>query len=250
MNTVYSFCRITDDIVDNDEMSGEEKQNQLNSWKKDFSKALDKRSDNSLLCELNNCIEQFEIPHKPFFDLIDGMELDLNKNRYSTFEELKEYCYKVASTVGLMTIPVFGYKNKSTEEYAINLGIALQLTNIIRDVKADALRGRIYLPTEDLEKFNYSEQELFDGIYNDNFIELMKFQSDRARKFYRLADNHLLPEDKSSMFTARAMEYIYCRLLDKIAQENFNIFEKKIRVSMFNKLFISLSVWLKYKLFT
>ena len=91
------------------------------------------------LNELKKCIEEFNIPHEPFFDLIEGMEIDLNKNRFQTFDELKEYCYKVASTVGLMTIPVFGYKNKTTEEYAINLGIALQLTNIIRDVKTDSL---------------------------------------------------------------------------------------------------------------
>lgn len=250
MNTIYSFCRITDDIVDDNNMSREQKQLKLDEWKNSLSNAFNKKSENELFIELNDCIEEFNIPQKPFFDLIDGMEMDLNKSRYSTFEELKEYCYKVASTVGLMTIPVFGFKNKLTKEYAINLGIALQLTNILRDIKTDAQSGRIYLPAEDLERFNYSEQELLTSTYNENFIELMKFQSDRAREFYQLANNNLFPEDKSSMFTARAMQYIYYRLLDKIEQEHFNVFEDKIRVSTFNKLFISLSVWIKYKLFT
>jgi phytoene synthase len=176
------------------------------------------------------------------------MELDLNQSRYQTFDELKDYCYKVASTVGLMTIPVFGYKNKSTEEYAVNLGIALQLTNIIRDVKTDAERGRIYLPLNDLKKFNYSEAELFDNVYNENFVNLMKFESEQARKYYSLADNKLQREDRSSLFTARAMEYIYYRLLDKIELAEFNVFKEKIRVSNINKLFISSAVWLKYKL--
>ncbi len=176
------------------------------------------------------------------------MELDLNRNRYQTFDELKDYCYKVASTVGLMTIPVFGYKNKSTEEYAINLGIALQLTNIIRDVKTDAGRGRIYLPLDDLERFQYTEAELIDNVYNENFINLMKYQSEIARRFYTLAGNKLQREDRSSLFTARAMEYIYYRLLDRIEEEEFNVFKEKIRVSNINKLFISSAVWLKYKL--
>lgn len=250
MNTIYSFCRITDDIVDDNNMSREQKQLKLDEWKNSLSNAFNKKSENELFAELNDCVEEFNIPQRPFFDLIDGMEMDLNKSRYSTFEELKEYCYKVASTVGLMTIPVFGFKNKLTKEYAINLGIALQLTNILRDIKTDAQSGRIYLPAEDLERFNYSEQELLTNTYNENFIELMKFQSERAREFYQHANNNLFPEDKSSMFTARSMQYIYYRLLDKIEQEHFNVFEDKIRVSTFNKLFISLSVWIKYKLFT
>lgn len=176
------------------------------------------------------------------------MELDLNKNRYKTFDELKDYCYKVASTVGLMTIPVFGYKNKTTEEYAVNLGIALQLTNIIRDVKTDAERGRIYLPLNDLENFKYTENELFDNVYNENFINLIKFEIEQAKKYYSLADKKLHREDKSTLFTARAMEYIYYRLLDKIEQAEFNVFKEKIRVSNIDKLFISSAVWLKYKL--
>jgi 15-cis-phytoene synthase len=250
MNAVYAFCRQADDIVDDESATIKNKQIRLDNYRAELSEALSKGSKNSLFQELNTYITQFSIPKEPFFDLIDGMEIDISKNRYETFDDLKNYCYKVASTVGLMTIPIFGYKNRLTKEYAINLGIALQLTNIIRDVKTDALIGRIYLPLEDLKLFGYSEQDLFNNLYNDKFIDLMNYQSNRAREFYRLADRNLLPEDKSPMFTARAMQYIYYRLLDKIEQENFNIFDKKIRVSTFNKLFIALSVWLKYKMFS
>ncbi len=249
MNVVYAFCRKTDDIVDNEEYEVEQKKIQLQDWRNELEKAFNNKSDNKLLTELKKNVDLFSIPQQPFFDLIDGVGMDLTKNRYETFDELKEYCYKVASTVGLMTIHIFGYKNKNTIDYAINLGIALQLTNIIRDVKVDGKNDRIYLPLEDLNKFTYSQINLFSNVYNENFVELMKFQTERAREFYSIADNKLNDEDKSSMFTARAMEYIYYRLLDKIEQNNYNVFDKKIRVSIFNKLFISIAVWIKYKLF-
>lgn len=241
---------MTDDIVDDESLTKVIKQENLDKWREDLTKSFNGGSDNELLNELNNCVKEFKIPKEPFFELIDGMEIDLNKDRFNTFDELKEYCYKVASTVGLMTIPIFGYKNKSTIDYAKNLGIALQITNIMRDVKTDSIRGRIYLPLEDLKKYEYPESDLFNGEYNENFVELMKFQAQRAREFYKKADSNLFSEDKSSMFTARAMQYIYFRLLDKIENEKFNVFRQKIRVSTFNKLFIAFSVWLKYKLFT
>lgn len=247
MNTIYAFCRKTDDIADDESITRETKQRKLNKWRENLQDALNNNSEIELLNELYKCILEFNIPQEPFFQLIEGMELDLIKDRFSSFKELEEYCYKAASTVGLMTIPVFGYKHNSAKEYAINLGLALQLTNIIRDVKTDSLRGRIYLPLEDLEQFGYSEEELFNGSYNEQFIELMKFQTKRARFYYNKANENLNPEDKKSMFTARAMQYIYSRLLDKIEQENFNVFEKKIRVSNFNKIFIAFSVWVKYK---
>lgn len=248
MNSVYAFCRKTDDIVDSEHETKFVKQEKLDRWRENFEKSLSNNSDNENLNELNYYIKHFKIPTKPFFDLIEGMEIDLNKNRYSTFEELKEYCYKAASTVGLMTIPILGYKNPKTVDYAINLGIALQLTNIIRDVKTDALRNRVYLPQEDLQKFNYSEQEIFTNTYNQNFIDLMNFQAERARNFYKEANKNITKEDKSNLFTAKAMEYIYFRLLDKIEEDNFNVYDKKIKVSFFNKILISLFVWFKYKI--
>ncbi len=248
MNTVYAYCRTTDDIVDREDETIRDKEATLNDWEKELKLALDDKSNISLLNELNKQKEKFNIPTQPFFDLLKGMRMDLTKKRYATFEELKKYCYKVASTVGLMTIPIFGYKNKVTIEYAKNLGIALQLTNIIRDVKIDAEQDRIYIPEEDLQKFNYTEKELLNNIYNDNFINLMKFQADRAKSFYKKANANLADEDKGALFAARAMQHIYERLLQKIEAENYNVFKKKIKVSKRNKIFISLGVWAKYKL--
>ncbi|MBK8945722.1 MAG: presqualene diphosphate synthase HpnD [Ignavibacteriae bacterium] len=249
IKSIYAFCRMTDDIVDNSKESKEQKIANLKIWKNDFEKSLNGKSENPLLIELYNVIKFYKIPTQPFFDLIDGVEMDLEKNRFENFEELKKYCYNVASTVGLMTIPIFGYKNSTTEKFAVNLGIALQLTNIIRDVNVDVKNDRIYLPKEDLEKFNYSEFDLMNSVYNENFCDLMKFEAERAREFYRDGDKYLSKEDKSNMFTARAMEYIYLRLLDKIEIENFNVFSKKISVSNFNKIFIALFVFIKYKTF-
>ena len=239
---------MTDDIVDDENTTTQNKLTSLNLWRKELSKAFENNSESDFFLELKEYVDEFNIPHKPFFDLIEGMEIDLKKNRFKDFEELKDYCYKVASTVGLMTIPIFGYKNENTVKYAINLGIALQLTNIIRDIKTDSFRNRIYIPLEDLEKYFYSEEDLFNQLYNQEFVNLMKFQAERAREFYLNADRFLTDEDKPSMFTARAMQYIYFRLLDKIEQEDFNIFNRKIRVSTFNKIFIAFTVWLKYKI--
>ena len=169
MSTVYAFCRKTDDIVDENSDSDEIKLINLINWKNDFEKALNGSSDNPLLEEVAAAIRKFSIPVEPFFDLIKGMEMDIRKNRYQTFEELELYCYRAASTVGLMSIEIFGYKDEKAKLFAVDLGKAMQLTNILRDVYTDSKIGRIYLPLEDLEKFNYTEEDVFNRVYNDNF---------------------------------------------------------------------------------
>jgi phytoene synthase len=185
---------------------------------------------------------------EPFFDLIKGMEMDLQKNRYISFDDLKSYCFKVASTVGLMCIPIFGYKKSSTRDYAINLGLAMQLTNILRDVKTDADHGRIYLPQEDMKRFNYSEEDLLNHVYNENFVQLMRFEAARAEEYFNKANLSLTYDDKTILFPARAMQHIYYKLLKKLKSENFNVFSEKIKVSKFEKIWISLGVWAKYSL--
>ena len=202
-----------------------------------------------LLNNLNKVIKKFNIPAEPFFDLINGVEMDLKKNRYNTFSELMEYCFNVASTVGLMSIEIFGYNNPKTKDFAINLGIALQLTNILRGIKTDAQNGRIYIPLEDLRRFNYNEKSLMENKYNDEFIRLMKYECERARYFYNEADSQLSEEDKGLMFAARIMEHIYFRVLNKIERNNYNVFDEKIRVSKIKKLLIAAGVFIKYKLF-
>lgn len=249
INTIYAFCRKTDDIVDNENESADVKFQELTDWKNELGVAIETgNSKHNLLNKISEVIKKFNIPHEPFFELIDGMEMDLKKNRYNDFNELTDYCYKAASTVGLMCVEVFGYNNIKTKDFAINLGIALQLTNIIRDVKTDASIGRIYLPLEDLRRFNYHETDLLEGRYNDEFINLMKFECERAEYFYDEANKSLPKEDKGLMFSARIMEHIYFRLLKKIEKKNFNVFEKKIRVSDFKKILITAGVYFKYKL--
>jgi phytoene synthase len=248
MNTVYAFCRKTDDIVDENDNPMDVKSENLLKWNNEFEKALSGSSDFSLLNKLVTIIHKFNIPVEPFFDLIKGMEMDLKRDRYLSFDDLIQYCYRVASTVGLMSIEIFGYKNKSAKDYAVNLGLAMQLTNILRDVKADADNGRIYLPQEDLENFGYSENDLLNGVYNNNFIALMEFESARAKKYFNIANHYLTFEDKPSMFAARAMQHIYFKLLRKLETEKFRVFEKRINVSKSEKVFISLGVWAKYNL--
>jgi phytoene synthase len=147
-----------------------------------------------------------------------------------------------------MSIEIFGYKNILTKRYAINLGYALQLTNILRDIKKDAELGRIYLPLEDLKRFNYSEDDLFNNIYNDNFISLMRFEANRAKSFFEKANRSLDINDKPSLFAARAMQHIYFNLLKKMEAENFNVFSNDISVGKAGKAVIALGVWAKYSL--
>lgn len=248
MNTVYAFCRKTDDIVDENDFSSSVKYENLRKWRIELEKGLNGQSSFNLLNNLSKIIRQFNIPIDPFFDLIKGMEMDIQNNRYLKFDDLMEYCYRVAATVGLMSIEIFGYKNDSAKNYAINLGYALQLTNILRDVKKDAEYGRIYLPQEDLQKFGYTEQELLADVYNDNFINLMKFEADRAKQYFHLANESLNFEDKPSMFAARAMQHIYFKLLKKLESKNFNVFDENIKVSKTEKTAIAVGVWAKYSL--
>ncbi|MDZ4711709.1 MAG: squalene/phytoene synthase family protein [bacterium] len=249
INTVYAFCRKTDDIVDDENESEEKKFFQIKEWRNEFEKAL-KSGDSkySILNSVNRIIKRFNIPVEPFFDLIKGMEMDLRKKRYNTFGELVDYCFNVASTVGLMCIEIFGYNNPKTKDFAINLGIALQLTNILRDIKSDAKQGRIYIPAEDLKKFNYSESDLMSFTYNENFIKLMKYECERAASYYEKANSYLTKEDKGLMFAARIMEHIYFRVLKIIVKKNYNIFDNRVRVSKLKKLYITAGVFVKYKL--
>lgn len=248
MTTVYAFCRETDDIVDEDIRTVEEKSNLLTHWRVELEHAFEGTSTYSLMNRLAMTIKQFNIPVEPFFDLIKGMEMDLKIRRYDTFEQLKLYCYRVASTVGLMCIEIFGYKHRSAVEFAENLGIALQLTNILRDIKKDADKDRIYLPLEDLKKFGYSESELLDSVYNDNFIKLMEFQVARAVDYFNRATSALNKEDKGNMFAARAMQHIYFRILKNIIHEKYDIYNRNVNLSKVEKVGISLGVWAKYRL--
>ncbi len=244
INVVYAWCRTTDDIVDEEE-SVKRKYVRLRLWSREFERSIEGTSRYPLLNKLSQIIQRFNIPLHHFHDLIRGMEMDLLKTRYATFEELREYCYRAASTVGLICTEIFGYKHEGAKEYAINLGIALQLTNILRDVKVDAVKGRIYLPIEDLERFGYSEEELLSGTYNASFVRLMKFECERARTYFKIALEHLSEEDKPLFLAAQIMEAIYFRILQDIERAEYNVFAKRIRLLNLTKFFITVEVWWK-----
>lgn len=249
LNIIYAFCRKTDDIVDDDKFTLSEKKIRLEKWNNELKKSFDSDTEFRLLKDLKNVKEKYNIPESPFFDLIKGMQLDLEQNRYKSFEELYQYCYYVASTVGLMTINLFGYTNKNTIDFAVNLGIALQLTNILRDIRKDCEAGRIYLPQEDLLKFGYGEDDLIANVYNDNFKSLMKSEVERTKNYYASAMKHLHHEDIKNMLPALIMRKTYYKILKKIESKNYNIFENKISISKFNKAFTAILTCIKYKLF-
>jgi phytoene synthase len=246
INVVYAWCRIADDIVDEEE-SPSTKFQRLVHWGKEFELGLAGTSRYQLVNRLAQIINRFNIPLNHFTELIKGMEMDLVKTRYETFRDLKEYCYRVASTVGLICTEIFGYKNEEAKEYSVNLGIALQLTNILRDVGTDAKKGRIYLPQEDMDRFGYSEEELFSNKYNVKFQRMMKFEAERARSYFAEAIKHLSEEDKPLFIAALIMQEIYFRLLQDIENAEYNVFKNRIKVSNVKKLLITFNVWRKYR---
>lgn len=248
LRTIYAFCRMTDDIVDNELLNKEEKSKELTNWKERLFNSLNQNKNDDFFNILKEQIEKFKIPHKPFFDLIDGMEMDIVKNRYESFDELYKYCYCAASSVGLMSIEIFGYKNQDIKKYAEYLGVALQLTNILRDVRKDALNNRIYIPLDDLKRFNYSENDLLNFVYNENFINLMKYEYERAKEYYIKADSYLKREDKIYMIAARIMEKIYFRLLNKIKSVSYDVFENNVRISKVLKLITAYLIFIKYNM--
>ena len=248
INTVYAFCRQTDDIVDDENESTELKFKKIRLWRSEFENALSGDSKYSLLNQVNKIIKKYNIPVEPFFELIKGMESDLQVSRYKDFATLYSYCFRAAATVGLMCIEIFGYKTEHAKQYAVNLGIALQMTNILRDIKFDALNGRIYLPEEDLVRFGYTEDDLMNSRYNESFIELMKFECARAREYFEKANNCFVKEDRKLLFPARIMEKTYFSILRKIERMNYNVFDKKAKISKLKKLYYTFGVFVKYKL--
>jgi len=253
IKSIYAFCSYIDDIVDGlpNSLTNviEIKQERLAWWENVLDDIYNHNINSPLILPFIAVIHRFSIPKQYFLTLIDGCRRDLIQKRYRTFDDLKDYCYSVASVVGLISIEIFGYKYEETKNYAINLGYALQLTNILRDIKQDKDRGFIYLPLEDLEKFGYSEKELIDEVYNDNFVELMRFEAQRAREYYHKARKSLSPDERLTTFSAGIMDEIYYRLLDKIELLEFKVFGEKIRVSNTHKLMITIKQWLSLIMF-
>lgn len=250
---VYAFCRAIDDIVD-DAPSLEPtviagKRLKLDAWRKTIE-AIYAGGDVAASAQpIAQVVARYAVPKQYLLTVIDGCERDLTRRRYNTFAELKEYCYGVAAVVGLISIEVFGYRHEETKQYAINLGYALQLTNILRDIKQDKDRGFIYIPREDLERFKYSEEDLMQEVYNENFVSLMAFQVQRARDHYHRARTMLRSDERRTMIAAQIMDAIYYRLLEKIELHDYRVFDKRIRVRTSHKLLTALRIWVSTRFF-
>ena len=246
IEAVYAFARRGDDVADGG-LDAADAGTALARYRQalDACYAHDlSQLDAPELRALSEAIKRFQIPRQPFEDLILGLEMDLNGTKYETFDDLSLYCYRVASTIGLICIEIFGYQNPRTRDYAVNLGKALQLVNILRDLQRDAQRGRTYIPQEDLDRFGVRPGELLAGAYNDPFIELMQFECDRAQHYFDLARQVLPPEDRHSMKTAEIMAAIYWGILKRIQKRCYNVFGKRVRVPRPLKFWTALTVYL------
>ena len=229
----YAFCRVIDDIVDSSELNVAAKRLQLAEWRNVLRAAAP--GEPALARDMRALIDKYSLSPGMIEEIIAGVEMDLSISRYATFDELRLYCYRVASVVGLVSIEIFGYRNPACKEYAIQLGLALQTTNIIRDVGKDLRAGRIYLAQEDLIRFGYSEAALQDRQYNERFVRLMKFEAARSRDFFAQAARLLPPEDRRSMVAAEIMSSVYRGLLRRMESDNFRVFEKDYRLNKLEK---------------
>lgn len=241
LHAVYAFCRFIDDIADDEAIR--EPALLLARWREELDRVYSGAPTRALSRALADSARRFKIPRELFEEIINGVEMDLSRKRYQSWEELRPYCYRVASALGLICIEIFGYSNPSAKLYAENLGLALQLTNILRDVREDAVRGRIYLPLEDLARFNVSEQEILGGVYSPNFVRLMDFEARRARELYALAQSELAPEDRATLLTAEAMRLIYAALLERIINSNYRVLDRRHRLSAPHKLYLVGRAW-------
>ncbi len=245
MSALYAFCREVDDVGDNEGCPAGARRELLAEWREDVRQACAGQAPRfPVNCELQPVIRQCHLPFQLFDEIIRGVEMDLDIKRYETFAALEQYCYRVASAVGLLSIEVFGYRNPVCRDFAVFLGKALQLTNILRDVRADARLGRIYLPLEDLHRFGVLEEEILRAQYSDRYAALAKSLAQRADHFYQRARETLPAEDRRSMIAAELMAEVYWELLAKLRAKGFNVFgTDTTRVSKSRKLLLVLRTW-------
>jgi phytoene synthase len=245
---VYAFCRTVDDIAD---LGGERgadppaQRRELQRWREDVARCYEPGAvpNHPIALRLQAAVRAYPIPRAALEAIIDGVEMDLYRAAYETADDLYPYCYRVASAVGLCCIEIFGYTDPRARQYAINLGQALQLTNIIRDVGADARAGRVYVPQEDLRAFAVTNDDLKAGRYTEPFVRLMTHQATRARRFYRSAWESFPAGDARSLVPAEIMGRIYLALLDEIEARRFRVFGERVTVPVAKKLAIALRCW-------
>ncbi len=223
--SLYAFCRLVDDVADDDSRPAEERRASLAAWREDIRRAAGgERPRIPINQELQPVIRKRGLPLSLFEELLDGVESDLDTLHYETHQELQRYCYRVASVVGLLTIGIAGCSNPRCREYAIQLGLALQYINILRDVASDARRGRIYLPREDLRRFGVEEAEILEGRYSDRYFRLAGRSAGLARGFHRKARELLPREDRRALLASVAMGRIYAALLGRLRRRRYDVF--------------------------
>jgi len=248
---VWDFCRAVDDAVDEGEAEGGTSAAQVQRWRAELRRCFDGGSPETPQGRaLQPLIAPFNLPRSAFEALIEGVEMDLHTRRYQTFADLYEYCIRVASAVGLMCVEIFGCKDPASRQYAIDLGVALQLTNILRDVPGDLERGRVYIPMEDFARSGCHEEDLGaeaihagHGVRSPAVKKLLAFQSERARDYYRRADAVLPRADARRLVAARIMGAIYRGILDRIEAADFDVFSAVIRVPRPRRALIAATTW-------
>ena len=241
---LYAFSRIVDDAVDVGQDRAAQR-DELERWRAEIAQVFGGRPEHPAAQRLQEAVKLFPIPRAALEEIIAGVEMDLERSTYKTFDELYPYCYRVASAVGLCCIEIFGYTDERARDYAVNLGVALQLTNIMRDVQPDALAGRVYLPQEDLERFGVTADDLAAGRYTANFTALMEHQVRRARGYYEAAWAALPRADEHSLFAAEIMGRTYFALLKTIERRRFRVFGGRVSVPTARKLGIALRCWVR-----
>jgi len=239
----YAFCRIVDDAVDLGQDRAAQRA-ELGRWREEIARVYEGRPDHPAGQRLQVAIRQFPIPRTALEEIIAGVEMDMDHPTYETFDALYPYCYRVASAVGLCCIEIFGYTDPRAREYAVNLGIALQLTNILRDVHVDAQAGRVYLPQADLRRFGVTAEDLVQGRYTPQFVQMLEFQAARAHDYYRRAWAALPRVDARRLFAAEIMGRTYFALLRAIEARRFDVFKGRVTVPTHRRIGIALRCWL------
>ena len=242
ITALYAFCREVDDVVD--ECSDAQlARTKLAWWRVEVGKLFQGEPNHPVTKALWPFVEKFEIKERQLHEIIDGMEMDLTQTRYLDFTGLERYCYHVAGAVGLLAAGIFGYANPRTLEYAKNLGTAFQLTNIVRDVGEDARKGRIYLPMDELKKFDVPANDILQTRYSDNFTKLMAFQAARANAYYARAFDALPPEDRKTQRAGLIMAAIYRATLAEVEREGFKVLTQRTSLTPLRKLWLAWKTW-------
>ncbi|WP_153161312.1 presqualene diphosphate synthase HpnD [Zoogloea sp. 1C4] len=239
---LYAFCREVDDVVDECQ-DPQIAHTTLDWWRHQVGLIYEGTPQHPVGQALKDVIQRFNLPRELLLEVIDGMQMDLQQTRYLDWKALNLYCYRVASVVGLLSAEIFGYTNRQTLKYAHDLGLAFQLTNIIRDVGEDARRGRIYLPINELQQFGVPAKQILDGQYSDGFRELMAFQAKRARQLYEQAFAQLPAEDRKAQRPGLIMAAIYRTLLDEIEADGFQVLDRRTSLTPLRKIWLAGKTW-------